>query len=46
MEKDRTEQNDLAARHPKRVQQMAATWQSEAARLNVLPVGTWRKPEQ
>jgi arylsulfatase A-like enzyme len=43
MENDRTEQNDLAARHPKRVQQMSALWQSEAARLNVLPLGTWRK---
>ena len=46
METDRTEQHDLAARYPKRVQQMASTWESEAARLNVLPLGTWRKNEQ
>lgn len=42
LEKDRTEQHDLAARYPKRVKEMSEKWNSEAARQNVLPVGAWR----
>ncbi|HOB72891.1 MAG TPA: arylsulfatase [Phycisphaerae bacterium] len=37
MEADRTEMNDLAARHPRRVRQMAARWQSWAQRVGALP---------
>lgn len=47
MERDRTEMHDLAARHPERVRELAARWQSWAERANVLPVGTWRgKPAE
>jgi arylsulfatase len=42
LETDRTEKNNVAALYPERVQAMSAKWQSEAARLNVLPLGTWR----
>ncbi|MGZ8919841.1 MAG: arylsulfatase [Limisphaerales bacterium] len=46
MEQDRTEQHNLAARHPKRVKEMAEKWEAEAARQNVLPVGAWREPRR
>jgi arylsulfatase len=36
--KDRSEQNDLAAELPERVQEMAALWQAYAERANVLPL--------
>jgi arylsulfatase A-like enzyme len=42
MEADRTETNDLSARHPERVRKLAAQWDAWAARANVLPLGTWR----
>jgi arylsulfatase len=42
LETDRTEKNNVAALYPERVKAMSAKWQSEAARLNVLPLGTWR----
>ena len=42
MEKDRTELHDLAAKEPKRVQEMAAAWDTWAARANVLPLGAWK----
>ncbi len=37
LKKDRTEQKDLAARQPERVEQMAALWQAYAERAHVLP---------
>ncbi len=43
MEADRTEMNDLAAKFPKRVSELSAKWDAWAARVNVLPLGTWRE---
>ena len=45
LERDRTERHDLARERPGKVKEMAAKWESEAARLEVLPVGAWRKKE-
>ncbi len=42
IETDRTEMNDLAAKQPERVKELAAKWDAWAARANVLPLGTWR----
>jgi arylsulfatase A-like enzyme len=42
MEKDRTEMTNLAEKNPKKVAELAAEWESMAARMNVLPLGTWR----
>lgn len=42
---DRAEQHDLAAAETERVKSMAAAWESWAARANVLPLGTWKKPD-
>lgn len=42
IEADRTEMSDLAARHPAKVQELAAKWGAWAARANVLPLGGWR----
>jgi arylsulfatase len=39
---DRTEQNDLIAREPKRARELAAQWDAYAARAHVLPLGGWR----
>jgi arylsulfatase len=39
---DRTEQNNLAAKTPDKVKELAAQWEAWAARANVLPLGTWR----
>lgn len=39
---DRTEMNNLAARHPEKVKELAAQWDAWAARANVLPLGAWR----
>jgi arylsulfatase A-like enzyme len=39
---DRTELNDLAAKHPDKVKELAAKWEAWATRANVLPLGTWR----
>ena len=37
LDADRTELKDLAGKHPKRVEEMAAAWQKWAERANVLP---------
>lgn len=42
MERDRTEMKNLAEKNPKRVQELAAKWDSWAARAKVLPLGTWK----
>ena len=39
---DRGEQRNLAGLHPDRVAQMAAEWDTWAARASVLPLGTWK----
>ena len=39
---DRSEQRDLAAAEPERVQALAAQWDAYAAASNVLPLGAWR----
>ncbi len=39
---DRSEMNNLAAKHPDKVKDLAAQWDAWAARANVLPLGTWR----
>lgn len=39
---DRAELNNLAEKHPDRVQQMAKMWQDWAERSQVLPLGAWR----
>jgi arylsulfatase len=41
---DRVEMNDLSAKHPEKVKELAAKWQAYAERANVLPLGTWRAP--
>lgn len=43
--KDRAEQHDLAAAEPERARAMAAAWDAWAARAQVLPLGTWKKPD-
>ncbi len=42
MEFDRTETYDVAGHHPDKVRELAAKWDSWAARANVLPLGGWR----
>ena len=42
IEADRTEMNNLAAKMPDKVKELAAQWEAWAARANVLPLGTWR----
>lgn len=39
---DRTEMNNLAAKHPDKVKTLAAKWDAWAARAKVLPLGAWR----
>jgi arylsulfatase A-like enzyme len=39
---DRTEQNDLAAKYPERVKDLAAKWDAWAERADVLPLGGWK----
>ncbi len=39
---DRSEMRNLAGRHPDKVKELAAQWETWAARANVLPLGTWR----
>lgn len=39
---DRSELNDLAERHPRRVKALAAAWEAWAVRADVLPLGAWR----
>jgi arylsulfatase len=41
MDADRTEMHDLAAKHPERVKEMAATWQHWAETSQVLPLRPW-----
>jgi arylsulfatase A-like enzyme len=45
IDQDRAERHDLAAAEPERVQSMAAAWETWAAHAQVLPVGTWKKPD-
>jgi arylsulfatase A-like enzyme len=42
IEADRTEMNNLAAKHPDKLKELAAKWDAWAARAHVLPLGTWR----
>ena len=42
MAADRTEMNNLAAQLPDKVKELAARWETWAARANVLPLGSWR----
>ena len=44
IDQDRAELHDLAATEPERVSAMAAAWDAWAARAQVLPLGTWKKP--
>jgi len=46
IEKDRTEQHDLAAAEPERAKALATEWYQYAARANVLPLGGWRSTAQ
>jgi arylsulfatase len=46
IEADRTEMNDLAAKHPDKVKELAAKWDAWAARAKVAPLGTWRARTQ
>ncbi|MBB5031513.1 arylsulfatase [Prosthecobacter vanneervenii] len=43
--KDRAEQHDLASEEPDRVRSMAAAWDAWAARAQVLPLGSWKRPD-
>jgi arylsulfatase A-like enzyme len=45
IDQDRSELHDLAATEPERVKSMAEAWEAWAARANVLPLGTWKKPD-
>ncbi len=45
IDQDRAELHDLSAAEPGRVQAMAAAWETWAARAQVLPLGTWKKPD-
>ncbi len=42
MEQDRTEMNNLAAKNPKKVQELAKLWDAWAERADVLPLGVWK----
>jgi len=42
LEQDRSELHNLAAKQPAKVRELAARWETWAARANVLPLGTWR----
>ena len=42
IEADRTELNNVAAKQPDKVKELAAQWDTWAVRTNVLPLGTWR----
>jgi len=46
VEADRSEMNDLAEKHPERVEQMADLWQKWAERANVLPWPGTKKPKK
>lgn len=42
LKQDRTEQHDLAEKHPERVRELAAKWDAYATRAHVLPLNAWR----
>ncbi|MBA4148930.1 MAG: arylsulfatase [Verrucomicrobia bacterium] len=42
MEKDRTEMNNLAAREPKKVENLSREWDAWAERADVLPLGAYK----
>ena len=42
IEAARTEMNDLAAKQPGNVKELAAKWGTWVVRANVLPLGAWR----
>jgi arylsulfatase len=42
MKKDRTEMHNLASKNPDKVKELAAKWDSWAARSDVLPLGAWK----
>ena len=44
IDQDRAELHDLAETEPERARTMAAGWDTWAARAQVLPLGTWKKP--
>ena len=46
IDQDRAEQHDLAESQPERLKEMVGSWQAWAKRANVLPLGTWKKPEK
>ena len=46
MEADRTELDNLAAKNPEKVKELAAKWDAYAARADVLPLGAWRRGRQ
>ena len=46
LEADRTEMNDLAARHPERAAAMAGRYEAWAARSGVVPWRSWRQSAQ
>jgi arylsulfatase A-like enzyme len=43
---DRTEMNDLAAKNPDKVKELAAKWEAWAVRAKVSPLGAWRARAQ
>ena len=43
LDADRTELNNLAAKHPDKVKEMVALYDAWATRANVAPWGSWRK---
>ena len=42
--RDRSEQHNLASSHPEKVRELSASWDSYAARCDVLPLGAWKSP--
>jgi arylsulfatase A-like enzyme len=42
MSADRTEARDVAARHPEKVRELSAAWDTWAQRADVLPLGTYK----
>lgn len=43
---DRTEMNNLAAKQPDKVKELAVQWDECTARAKVLPLGAWRAKNQ
>ncbi len=46
LENDRTELDNLAGKHPERVERLAAKWEAWAQRSNVYPLQPWRKQRE